>query len=219
MRQAHGDPTQQAGYFDSLNTELERIERREGRPVRVEIPFTRMHWEAARVADHVAIARGWLRQLDRSRNALFYEKPLRAPRYMSWLRDNAISYVALPAADVPLDFSAREEAALIRAGLPGLREVWRDPRWTLYRVEDHLPLGVTALGPDWFTVRPGRDRVVDTRIRFSPHWAVIEGSGCVSSTAGGFTRVRATRPGPLKIGVRIAIGRALLSQGDERCTG
>jgi hypothetical protein len=138
---------------------------------------------------------------------------------MSWLRDNAISYVALPAADVPLDFSAREEAALIRAGLPGLREVWRDPRWTLYRVEDHLPLGVAALGPDWFTVRPGRDRVVDTRIRFSPHWAVIEGSGCVSSTAGGFTRVRATRPGPLKIGVRIAIGRALLSQGDERCTG
>jgi hypothetical protein len=219
MRQAHGDPTQQAGYFDSLNAELERIGRREGRPIRVEIPFTRMHWEAARVADHVAIARGWLRQLDRSRNALFYEKPLRAPRYLGWLRDNAISYVALPAADVPLDFSAREEAALIRGGLPGLRQVWRDPRWTLYRVEDHLPLGVTGLGPDWFTVRPGSDRVVDTRIRFSPHWAVIDGSGCVSSTSDGFTRVRATRPGPLKIGVRIALGRALLSQGDERCTG
>jgi hypothetical protein len=219
MRQAHGDPTQQAGSFDALNAELARIELREGHPVRVEIPFTRMHWEAARVADHVSIARGWLRQLDRSRNALFYDKPLRAPRYVRWLRDNAISYVALPPADVPLDFSAHEEAALIRAGLPALHEVWRADGWTLYRVDGAQPLGVSAIGPDWFTVAPGRDRVVDTRVRFSPHWAVIEGSGCVSATAQGFTRVRATRPGPVKIGVRIALGRALLSQGDERCTG
>ena len=219
MRQAHGDPTQQAGYFDSLNTELERIERREGRPVRVEIPFTRMHWEAARVADRVPIARGWLRQLDRSRNALFYEKPLRAERYVRWLRENAVSYVALPAPDVPLDFSAREEAALIRDGLPALHEVWHDPDWTLYRVNGTRPLGVTAIGPDWFSVRPGRDRVVDTRIRFSPHWAVIDGSGCVSATADGFTRVRATRPGPVKVGVKLALGRALLSRGGERCTG
>jgi hypothetical protein len=219
MRQAHGDPTQQAGYFDSLDAELARIERRAGHPVRIEIPFTRMHWEAARVADHVPIARGWLRQLDRGRNALFYDKPLRADRYVSWLRDNAVAYVALPAADVPLDFSAREEAALIRDGLPALHAVWRDPRWTLYRVDGAKPLGVTALGPDWLTVRPGRDRLVDTRIRFSPHWAVIHGSGCVSATPGGFTRVRATRSGPITVGVKLSLDRALLSQGGERCTG
>ena len=219
MRQADGDPTQQAGYFDSLNRELERIQQREGHPIRVEIPFTRMHWESARVADHVSIARGWLRQLDRGRNRLFYEKPLPASRYLRWLRENAVSYVALPAADVPLDFSARAEAKLIRDGLPALHAVWRDPRWTLYRVDGANPLGVTALGPDWFTVRPGPDRIVNTRIRFSPHWAVIEGSGCVSATPGGYTRVRATRPGAIKVGVELAPARALLSHDDERCTG
>lgn len=218
MRQAHGDPTQQAGYFDALNAELARIERREGHPIRVEIPFTRMHWEAARVADRVAIARGWLRQLDRGRNALFYEKPLRADRYVGWLQSNGIAYVALPAADVPLDFSAREEAALIRGGLPALREVWRDPRWTLYRVAGARPLGVSAMGPDWFDVRLRAGQEIDTRIRYSAHWAVIAGSGCVSRTSDDFTRVRATRAGTLRIGVRLAPLRALVNRG-ERCTG
>lgn len=218
MRQAHGDPTQQAGYFDSLNAELERIEQEEGHPVRVEIPFTRMHWEAARVADHVSIARGWLRQLDRGRNTLFYEKPLQAKRYLSWLQSNGISYVALPAADVPLDFSAREEAALIRDGLPGLREVWRDARWTLYRVENSRPLGVTAMGPDWFDVRLRAGESVDALVRYSGHWAVISGAGCVSPTSDGFTRVSATRTGTLRIGVRLDPLRELVNTG-QRCTG
>jgi hypothetical protein len=216
MISADDDPTQSTAYFTPLNAELERIERRDG-PIRVEIPFTRMHWEAARVADHVPIARGWLRQLDRRRNALFYEGTLTPRRYTGWLRDNAIGYVALP--DAPLDFSAVQEAALVHRGLPALREVWHDAHWTLYRVDGAKPLGVTAAGPDWFTVRPGPDRLVDTRIRFSPHWAVIEGSGCVSRNRQGFTRVRATRPGPLKIGVRIAVGRAVFGRGGERCTG
>ncbi len=220
LRQARGDPTAQAGYFDGLNAQLERIERRAGHPIRVEIPFTRLHWEAARVADHVAIARGWLRQLDRSRNALFYDddRPLTAARYEGWLRDNGIGYVALPAADVPLDFSATQEAALIRDGLPALHEVWHDARWRLYRVQGSLPLGVTAMGPDWFDVQLRRGQQIDTRIRYSAHWAVIDGSGCVSRTSDGFTRVRASRAGTLHIGVRVDPLRAILYDG-ERCTG
>jgi hypothetical protein len=199
MRQAHGDPTEAKHYFDGLDAELLKLQREAGHPIRVEIPFTRLHWEAARVADHVAIARGWLRQLDRGRNKLFYEGELTPKRYVDWLRENAVSYVALPSDDV--------------------HRVFHDNRWTVYKVDDPHPLGVTAMGPDWFRVQPGADRLVDTRMRFSPHWAVIDGSGCVSRTRKGFTRVRATRPGPLTIGVRVALGRAVFGHGGERCTG
>ena len=33
-------------------------------PVRVEVPLTRSHWEAALLAPRVALARGWEKQLD-----------------------------------------------------------------------------------------------------------------------------------------------------------
>ena len=51
-------------------------------PARIEVVPTRDHWEARWLAPHVAIARGWERQLDRDRNALFYDesRPAHAPR-------------------------------------------------------------------------------------------------------------------------------------------
>ena len=35
-----------------------------GGPVRVEVPLTRSHWEAALLAPSVSLARGWEKQLD-----------------------------------------------------------------------------------------------------------------------------------------------------------
>jgi hypothetical protein len=72
-------------------------ERGDARRIRIEIPFTQNHGEARYVAPHVALARGWERQLDRERNALFYDdEPLTPQRYATWLRRNAVAYVAVP---------------------------------------------------------------------------------------------------------------------------
>ena len=61
---------------------------------RVEIPFTENHWEAAHVAPHVALARGWERQLDRRYGALFYDGTLTPASYRAWLDEHAVAYVA-----------------------------------------------------------------------------------------------------------------------------
>src|SRR5206468_5165444 len=60
---AAGDPSTRASYYAPLAAELAR------RPLgRVEVPFTRSHWEARYLAGRVPLARGWERQLDRDRN-------------------------------------------------------------------------------------------------------------------------------------------------------
>src|SRR6185312_8569883 len=61
-----GDPATKASYYAPL---LARLPPGAGR---VEVPFTRSHWEARWLAERVPLARGWQRQLDRERNALFY---------------------------------------------------------------------------------------------------------------------------------------------------
>ncbi len=204
---AAGDPSTEAAFYTPL------VERLDG-ATRVEVPFTRAHWEAAHLAEHVPLARGWVRQLDRDRNALFYDDaPLTGERYADWLRENAVSHVAL--ADVALDGSAEEEAALIRDGeVPGLRELWHDDSWRLFAVDDPAPLGATELTADGFAV----ERSGDVRVRFSPHFAVVEGAGCVSEAPGGFTRVRVDEA-PVRVAPRVAPMRALLRDTGARCTG
>ena len=63
----------------------------------------------------IPIARGWFRQDDFPRNDLLYAK-LDRTRYVAWLRSLGVRYVVLP--DAPLDYSAKEEAALIASGAP-----------------------------------------------------------------------------------------------------
>ena len=94
-----------------------------GELVRVEVPFTRGHWEAAWLAQRVSLARGWEKQLDERYDGVLLAKGLTAAAYYRWLRAQAVSYVALP--DAPLDPSSAEEGRLVGAGLPYLREVLR----------------------------------------------------------------------------------------------
>ncbi len=79
------------------------------------MPPTANHWESAYLAPNFELARGWLRQLDTTRDDIFYDDDatLTDRAYSSWLRDNAISYVALP--DAPLDYSSAAERRLILA--------------------------------------------------------------------------------------------------------
>jgi len=198
--QAHGDPARAAAYYTPL---LAQLDKAGGPPARLEIPFTQGHWEAAHVAEHVPLARGWERQLDRKVNAVFYEGDLTTERYRAWLLDNAVRWVALP--DAPLDYSAEQEAALIERGLPYLEEIWRDEHWRLYEVSGAASLNATALTPDSFTTAGGT-----VKVRWTPYWAIVGGRGCVRRAAGDWTAVE---PGPgastVRVAIRISLARAL----------
>jgi hypothetical protein len=216
---AAGDPSTHARYYAPLLAELEPRLAQAGQ-YRVEVPFTRAHWESRYLAERVPLARGWLRQLDRKVNPLFYGDSLTAERLRAWLERRGVRWVAIP--DVRLDHSAIREAALIRRGMPGVHEVWRGRNWTLYEVPGAKPLAdgagrLTALEPDAFTIattRPGRTVV---RVRWSPYWAVAGGPGCVARAAGGWTLVDADRAGRIRVAQRFSLGRGVRRATNPRC--
>jgi hypothetical protein len=195
-------------------------------PKRIELVATANHWEAAFVAPHVAIARGWERQLDRSRNALFYEGSgeLSAARYHAWLQQQAISYVALP--DATLDYSGVAEGRLLEglnaghtpgapAGPPAyLHEIWRSDHWRLFAVADAPPLAqppsvLTRLGSDSFTLRVPAAGTYTVRVHFTPYWALAGGHGCVRQGADDWTQVQARGPGSLRVVIAFSPARVL----------
>ncbi len=127
-----GQASAEPSYYAPLVSELGRL--RHGARTIIEIPLTGTHAEAAYVAghDHIALARGWDRQLDTHYAALFYRPGLTASAYRAWLAENQVLYVALP--DARLDYAGQAEGALIARGLPYLREIWRSRHWRLFRV-------------------------------------------------------------------------------------
>lgn len=223
---ASSDESIEASYYDGLLGFLDTRERADGGPIRIEIPFTDNHWESARVAPSVPLARGWERQLDRKVNALFYDDgALTAQTYEAWLHDNAVSYVAL--ADAPVDYSAAEEAALIRAAPPYLREVWRDAHWKVYAVVGAAPLAtggarVTRMDADAVNVAVPRAGEYLVRVRFTPYWRAGGGArACVAPADPGddasWTRVRATAPGTVRLRASFTLSR--IRATSVRCAG
>jgi hypothetical protein len=214
---ARSDASIHAGYYTGLLRFLEARERTES-PFRIEIPFTDNHWESARVASHVPLARGWERQLDRKVNALFYDdRPLTAGRYRRWLDANAVRYVAL--ADAPVDYSAAHEAALVRAGTPYLTPVWHDAHWRVFAVRNATPIASGArlqrLDPDRLVLdaeKPGR---VTLRVRWTPYWRLQEGRGCVVKE-GEWTALDLRAPGRVQLRTDFAPGRIRATA--SRCT-
>jgi hypothetical protein len=201
-----------ASYYAPLNAELRRLGITGGAPARVEVVPTRNHGEARWVAAHVAIARGWERQLDVRYGGLFYEGAARpsAARYHAWLSQEAVSYVALP--DAPLDYSARGEARVVRARQPYLREVWRSRHWRLFAVLGATPLAqppsvLERLGSDSFTLNAPVAGSFLVRVRFTPYWALASGRGCVRRAPGGWTLVRARRPELVRVAIDFSLAR------------
>ncbi|WP_235826335.1 hypothetical protein [Candidatus Frankia alpina] len=201
-----GDPSSSAGYYTELLDYLDR-----GAPVpagRVEVPFTRAHWEARFVAPSVPMARGWLRQLDSKYNALFYDGSLNAETYHEWLLARGIRYVALP--DVELDPSAVAEAKLLRAGLPYLELAWHNPHWKVWLVTDSAglvqgpasltELGVSSVGVDFRT--PG---VATVLVHYTPYWRLSAGRACVFRAAGGWTGILTEASGPVRLSARLSV--------------
>jgi hypothetical protein len=209
------DPAEHASYYTPLLRELRALNLGlHASPARIEVVATRNHAEARFVGARVLLARGWERQLDRARNGLFYDyaRSLAPARYRAWLAREAISYVALP--DAELDYSARTEAALVRVqpAAAGLREVWRSPHWRLFAVIAPTPLAqapavLERVANDSFTLRAPRAGTFEVRVRFTPYWALAVGHGCVSRAADGFTDAQTNAAGRLHIIISFDLGR------------
>jgi hypothetical protein len=204
-----GSPATSAAYY----TPVERfLATRDAGLVRVEVPLTRTHWEAALLAPHVSLARGWEKQLDSLHDQVLLSPGLTAAAYRRWLDAQAVSFVALP--DVTLDPSSAQEGRLIRRGLPYLRLAYSDRHWRIYAVRSPTPI---LSGPGRLTVL-GSDRIVMSaaaagnftiRVHFTRYWTVLGGSACVGRAAGGWTRVSAKAPGQVIVAARFSLGRAL----------
>ena len=212
---AWSDPSVHRAYHQPLIAELRRLG---GPPGRLEVPPLRNHGEARWVAPSFPLARGWERQLDTRYAELFYAPGLTPARYRAWLDDNAVRWVALP--DATVDGAARREAALIRANPSFLREVWRDRHWRLYAVRRPRPLAsgplrALALTRTTVTLRARAAGPGAVRVRPSPYWEVVEGSGCVARD-GDWLRVTAGRAGTLRLAIRFAPRRVV--QRGARCT-
>jgi hypothetical protein len=210
-----GDPSTSTAYYRPV---LSFLEIQQGPPFRVEIPFTRAHWEAYAVATHVPIARGWERQLDIKYDAIFYSGRLTAATYAAWLHDSAVRFVALP--DAPLDYSGLAEARLIDRGLSYLRLVARSEHWRIYAVRDPTPIAqgaarLTGIGPDWMTFYATAPGTTLVRVHFSPYWAFANGSGCVAP-AGDSTRLTLRRAGAVRLVMSFAPDR--VAARSPRCT-
>lgn len=220
---AAGDPSTSAAYFTPLVQELEN--RTKAEPVRVEVLPTRNRWESVYVAEHIPIARGWLRQLESDDFPLFDGGRLTPARYASWLSDHGIAYVALP--DAGLDYISKEEAAIISSGLPYLHEVWSNSNWQLWRVgeEGSNPLAsggavVTGQGPDRFTVTVPGPGSYELRFRWTPYFEVEGAAACVSDGGRGGTKLDVTgaRAGEtIEISAGLSLAGAL--RRDRSCSG
>jgi hypothetical protein len=208
-----GDPSTTSTYFAPVASWLRD---HDGRAARIEVPPTANHWESAYLAPRFELARGWLRQLDTTRDDVFYDDDghLTDRAYRAWLHENAIRYVALP--DAPLDYSSAAERRLILRGAPYLESRWNDAHWRVYEVRDPAPLvqplgAGTAqtrwLGRSGFGLDVSRPGDFLVRVAFTPYWSIARGSGCLVRH-GEWTLARVTHSGVFRVAADFSLGRA-----------
>jgi len=214
-----GSPATSAAYYEPVLRFLDGIG---GPPVRIEVPLTRSHWEAARLAGRVSLARGWDKQLDTRYNRVLLGSRLTAASYRAWLGREAISYVVLP--DVALDPSSAREGRLIRGGLPFLRRVFASRHWRVFEVRGATPLlsgpgRLTRLGYDSFAFDAQRAGRFLVRVHFTRYWTLTRGQGCVERADGGWTWVSVGSPGEVVVGADFSFARAFEPDGGSCSSG
>jgi len=171
----------------------------------------------------IPLARGDYRQSDFPQNALLYGD-LAPAAYLAWLHELGIRYVVLTKA--PSDYSARDEAALLRSGHSGLRPVLRTRNLTVLAVPRPRPI-LTGPAPARVLSLTGTRIVVDLpqagnyrlAVRFSPYWDA--GGACLIRRADGMTTIAARRPGRLELAFRVhpasAIAAAVVGERSRVC--
>ncbi len=207
-----GDPSTKAEYFQPA---AEWLRAHGGEEARIEVPPTANHWESAYLAPSFELARGWLRQLDTTRDDVFYaDGKLTHATYSHWLRRNAISFVALP--DAPLDYSSVAERRLILASPSYLDLRHSSAHWRIYAVRGAKPLVAPLGAASAQTLWVGRqgfaldvERAGDflVRVSFTPYWSIARGSGCILRR-GDWTVARASRPGVFRVAADFSVNRA-----------
>jgi hypothetical protein len=204
-----GSESTSAAYYEPVERFLAG---QGGGPVRVEVPLTRSHWEAALLAPSVSLARGWEKQLDSRYDQVLLSPGLTGASYERWLRAQAVSYVALP--DATLDPSSAQEGRLIRRGLPYLRLLFTSDHWRIFALRSPTPLlsgpgRLTALGHDALTLQAAAAGNFLVHVHFTRYWTVAHGKACVGRARGGWTRVSVDAPGAVRVTARFTIARAL----------
>ena len=167
---------------------------------RVEVVPFADHGEARVVAQAWPLARGWERQVDVLRAAPLYSSHLDANRYLQWLQQWNVTYVAL--GHHAHDWSARSELRLLRTPPPWLSVVHSDPEWTVWRVGPARPIvgaGATAVSVrgDRIVMDAPAPGVVAVGVRWS-RWLTVSAGACVRR-AGATTEVVVRRPGRVSL--------------------
>jgi hypothetical protein len=207
-----GDPSTAEEYFAPAAGWLRA---HGGEAMRIEVPPTANHWESAFLAPSFELARGWLRQLDTTREVVFYDgEELSHRTYSAWLRGNAITYVALP--DAPLDYSSAAEERLILSDPAYLIPRFRSEHWRIYQVRDPKPLVESIgagrartlwVGRQGFALDVSRPGDFLVRVNFTPYWSIARGEGCLLRH-GDWTVAHASRPGVFRVSADFSLGRA-----------
>jgi hypothetical protein len=186
---------------------------------RVEAVDTVGHWPAEYLpAAGIPIVRGWFRQDDFPQNRVLYGRP--SPRaYLHWLRSLGVRYVVLP--DVALDYSARDEARLLRSGRSGLAVAYRSAHTTVYVVPRPQPLVTGSARARVVELEharillslgaPGRYRVATS---WSPYWRTDH--GCLRRSADGMLTLDVRRGGFVELDFDVSARAALATLEGKR---
>ena len=206
---ASQDPSASAAYWSPA---VSWLSTRLTPSYRVEAVDTSGHWDAVYLTQaNIPIVRGWFRQDDFPQNEVLYD-PMGRRSYLSWLHELGVRYVVLT--DAPTDYSARNEATLLRSGRSGLPVVFRAAHLTIYGVPGPRPIvsgpghpTVTTIGDSNLTLlvaQPGRYRLA---LRFTPYLTATD--ACLSETPNGMTIVHATRGGLIDLNFNLSASGAL----------
>lgn len=209
------DLSRHRAYYAGLLHFLSHQDPRRGR---IEVVFTREHWEAFWVARAFPLARGWERQTDDKVSDVLYH-PLTAASYYRWLRRYAVQFVALP--DVPIDYGGRAEATLLQHPPGYLRPVFHDAHWRVWRVQHASPLvtglaRLQSLGTASLTLDFRRRGAATVRIHGSDLWQVAHGHACVRTSPAGWLVVRARKAGRVAVRARLSFD-AVIGKSPSAC--
>ena len=221
-------PSNDASYYSPLADALAREQAAAGAAAtgeRLEVTDTVDHAASVHLISTTELARGWDRQADNADNPIFYRQgALTATSYRDWLHGLAVGWVAVPSTS--LDYAARKEAGLIRAGLPYLRLAWSNSDWKLYRVLDAAPLAtgaaVRAVTPSGITLNSTAAASIALQVRWSAYLRVVDATtgapvaACISN-AHGWTRIYVPRAGTFTV-VSPFDPAARFRQADPACT-